>query len=193
MRNRRTAIAAGVGGAILLVAALFLGTHYLALFQPHNAQQATNTRPLTSPNGLNIPSIDEMCKAAGATTANMADCRNDENSAGEFVIAWMDLNGFLANGTIDLEQIQLAASLADSEGNGLAEDPGLGVDQSPLDSLTPDGDTEPNIDPATGLPVTEIFNSPAQIAMYCMSSSNDWIAMHDCISRYDPSSRFDGN
>jgi hypothetical protein len=192
MRNRRKAIAAGIGGAALLTV-LFLGVHYRELLWPHAAQQASNPRPLKDSNGLNIPTIDEMCKAAGATSANLTDCRDQENSAAEFVIAWMNLNGFIANGTIDLQQIQLAASLADSEGNGLSNDPGLGANSDSPDGLAPDTDAEPNIDPATGLPVTEIFNSPAQIAMFCMSSSNDWLAMYECISRYDPSSHLDGN
>ena len=194
MRNRGKVIAAGMGSAMFLaVVALFLGTHYRALLQLHAVQQAANARPLTSSSGLNIPTIDEMCKVAGATSANLADCRGDESAAAEFVIAWMGLNGFLADGTIDLDQIQLAAFLADNGGGGLADDSDLGVDQSSLDGPTPDAIAEPNIDPATGLPVTEIFNSAAQIAMFCMNSSNDWLAMHDCISRYDPSSRFDGN
>jgi hypothetical protein len=196
LRDRENWLAGALGGAMILgVVALFLGTHFQALFHPGAVNQAANAAPVDA-NGLNIPTIDEMCKAQGATSANMADCQNDEQAAAEFVIAWMGLNGFLTNGTIDIEQIQLAASLADSEGASgvglndpsLSGDPSLGGDPADADPTA-----GPNIDPATGFPVTENFDSPAQIAMSCMSSSDDWLKMHDCISRYDPSSRFTGN
>src|SRR5437764_593103 len=61
--------------------------------------------------GPTIPTIDEMCKAVGATSANLESCKNDESAAAEFVIAWMGLHGFVANGTIDVGMIQLAADL----------------------------------------------------------------------------------
>jgi hypothetical protein len=194
--NRENLLAAGLGGAMILaVVALFLGTHYQPLFHPAAVNRAANAAS-TDSNGLNIPTIDEMCKAQGATSANMGACQNDEQAAAEFVIAWMGLNGFLTNGAIDVDQIQLAASLADSEGTSgvglgdpsLSGDPTLGGDPADADPTA-----EPNIDPATGLPVSENLDSPAQIAMFCMSSSDDWLKMHDCISRYDPSSRFTGN
>ena len=149
---------------------------------------------MTDANGLNIPSIDEMCKAAGATADNLASCKNDESAAAEFVIAWMGLHGFVANGNIDMGLIQLAADLGTDPASPLTNpdvslaDPSLGGDPNAAET-----GAEPNIDPATGLPVTESFESPAQIAMFCLGDSMDWLQLHDCISRYDPSSRFDGN
>ena len=119
----------------------------------------------------------------------MASCQSEENDAAEFVIAWMGLNGFITNGAIDLAQIQLAAELGTD-----ATSPLTGPDPSLLDPGL-DGDSggaEPDIDPATGLPVDQNFDSPAEIAMYCLSNSMDWLQMHDCISRYDPSTRFTG-
>jgi len=145
------------------------------------AQQASATAE--NPNGLNIPSIDEMCKAAGATAQNLKECQADESSAAEFVIAWMGLNNFINNGSIDLEQIQLEATFPN------APDPSQGLDPN----ADPNDLGQPNIDPATGEVVTETFDSPAEIALFCLSESNDWLKMHDCISRYDPTSRFDGN
>jgi hypothetical protein len=187
LRNKENVLATALGGAMVLaVVALFFGTHYQALFHLGAVIQAANDGA-ANPNALNIPTIDEMCKAQGATSANMAACQGDEQAAAEFVIAWMGLNGFLTDGTIDIEQIQLAASLAETSSADLLTDPGLTGDPG-LDPTA-----EPNIDPATGLPVTESFDSPAQIAMFCMSSSDDWLKMHDCISRNDPSSRFTGN
>jgi hypothetical protein len=111
----------------------------------------------------------------------------------------MGLNGFLANGAIDISQIQLAAELGSdatsplsSPDNSLADPslaPGLGGGDPNLGDPSAG---EPNIDPATGLPVDQSFDSPAGIAMYCLSNSMDWLQMHDCISRYDPSTRFTG-
>ena len=192
MPRRENIIAAGLGGAMLLtVVALFLGTHYRALLYPGAPGKAAS---VTDANGLNIPSIDEMCKAAGATADNLASCKNDESAAAEFVIAWMGLHGFVANGNIDMGQIQLAAELGTDPASPLTNsdvslaDPSLGGDPNAAET-----GAEPNIDPATGLPVTESFDSPAQIAMFCLGDSMDWLQLHDCISRYDPSSRFDGN
>ena len=192
MRKRENIIAAGLGGAMLLaVVALFLGTHYRALLYPGAAGKAAS---VIDANGLNIPSIDEMCKAAGATSDNLASCKSDESAAAEFVIAWMGLHGFVANGNIDMSQIQLAADLGTDPASPLTNpdvslaDPSLGGDPNAAET-----GAEPNIDPATGLPVTESFESPAQIAIVCLGDSMDWLQLHDCISRYDPSSRFDAN
>ena len=193
VRKRENIIAAGLGGAVLLaVAALLLGTHYRALFYP--GAGTANAAADANPNGLTIPSIDEMCKAAGATSANMESCKNDESAAAEFVIAWMGLHGFVANGAIDAGLIGLAAELGTDPASPLGSpdaslaDPTLGDDPNAAET-----GAEPNIDPATGLPVTDSFDSPAQIAMFCLSGSMDWLQLHDCISRYDPSSRLDGN
>ena len=187
-RKRENIIAAGLGGAMLLaVVALFLATHYRALLYPGAAGKTANA--VTNPSGLNIPSIDDMCKAAGATSANMESCKNDESAAAEFVIAWMGLHGFVANGAIDNDLIQLGAELGIDPASPLTSPDGLG-DPSLGDPSVAEG--EPNVDPSTGLPVAEIFESPAQIAMFCLSGSTDWLQLHDCISRYDPSSRFNG-
>jgi len=170
MENRKNIAAAAIGGGLMFAAGAFFTVGYY-LHPPAGATQTAESNP----NGLNIPTIDEMCKTVGATPATMDDCRNDENQAGEFVIAWMGFNGFLTNGVIDPAQIQYAAELA--------------YDATPPDQ---DPDAEPNIDPATGQPVEETFGSPAEIAMFCLSNSVDWLQMHDCISRYDPSTRFTG-
>jgi hypothetical protein len=192
MHRRENIIAAGLSGIVLLaVVALFLGTHYRALLHPGAAGKAIAE---TDQYGLTIPTIDEMCKAVGATSANLESCKSDESAASEFVIAWMGLHGFIANGTIDTSLIQLAEDLGTDPASplinpdaGLA-DPSLGGDPNAAET-----GAEPNIDPATGLPVTDSFESPAQIAMFCLGDSMDWLQLHDCISRYDPSSRFDGN
>jgi hypothetical protein len=190
--RKREIIAAGLGGVMLLaVVSLFLGTHYRALLYPGAAGKSASE---IDANGLNIPSIDDMCKAAGATADNLASCKNDESAAAEFVIAWMGLHGFVANGNIDMGQIQVAAELGTDPASPLTNpdvslaDPSLGGDPNAAET-----EAEPNIDPATGLPVAETFESPAQIAMFCLGDSMDWLQLHDCISRYDPSSRFDGN
>jgi hypothetical protein len=191
MRGRENIIAAGLGGAVLLaVVGLFLGTHYRALLYPGAAGQAV---AVVDQNGLNIPSIDEMCKAAGATSDNLASCKNDESAAAEFVIAWMGLHGFVANGNIDMSLIQLASELGTDPASSLTNPDDSLADPSLLgDPNAAETGAEPNIDPATGLPVTESFESPAQVAMFCLGDSMDWLQLHDCISRYDPSSRFNG-
>jgi hypothetical protein len=191
MRKRDNIIAAGLGGAVLLaVVGLFLGTHYRALLYPGAAGKAVAA---VDQNGLNIPSIDEMCKAAGATSDNLASCKNDESAAAEFVIAWMGLHGFVANGNIDMGLIQLAADLGTDLASPLTNPDDSLTDPSLLgDPNAAETGAEPNIDPATGLPVTETLESPAQVAMFCLGDSMDWLQLHDCISRYDPSSRFNG-
>ena len=192
MGNRENIIAAALGGAMFLgVGGFFLATHYQALLHRNAAKQ--NLTAEANTNGLNIPTIDAMCKAAGATAENMASCQNDENAAAEFVIAWMGLNGFLTNGAIDLGQIQLAAELGSDAASPLTNpDPSLDPSFGGDPSLSDPSLAEPNIDPATGLPVDQNFDSPAGIAMYCLSNSMDWLQMHDCVSRYDPSTRFSG-
>jgi hypothetical protein len=199
MRRRENIIAAGLSGAVLLsVAALFLGTHYRALLHPGAA--ASNAVAEENPYALHIPTIDEMCKAVGATNDNLASCKNDEGAAAEFVIAWMGLHGFVANGDIDISLIQLAEDLGTDAASPLIDpdvslaDPSLSGDLSfGGDPSAAETGTEPNIDPATGIPVTDSFESPAQIAKFCLGDSMDWLQLHDCISRYDPTSRFDGN
>ena len=192
MKNRETILAAGLGGAMVLaVGGVFVATHYQALLHPAGAQQTAAAA--ADPSGLNIPTVDEMCKAAGATSANMAACQNDENAAAEFVTAWMGLNGFIMNGTIDVSAIEFAAELGADAGSPLTNpdpslaDPGLdpGIDPSGGDPTVDLG-----ADPQTGLPLDQSFESPAQIAQFCLGSSMDWLQMHDCISKYDPSTQF---
>jgi hypothetical protein len=184
MWNRERTIVAVAGGVMLIaVSTVFLYSHRQALFGAPAQQTAAAE---ANPNGLNIPSIEEMCKAAGATDANMKACQSEESDAAEFVIAWMGLNNFINDGSIDLEQIQLQATFPDPP------DPGLGLDPSLDPNADPNDPGQPNIDPATGEIVTETFDSPAEIALFCLMESNDWLKMHDCISRYDPSSRLGG-
>jgi hypothetical protein len=191
MVNRSDWIAGGLGGAMLLaVAVLFGATHYQAIMHPRSAQ-ATAADAADSANALKFPTVEQMCTAAGVSSAEMSGCISDETSAAEFVGAWLDFNGFLTNGRIDLEQIQLSAQLD-------AADPGLDVAAAdPLSS--PDAAADPALspdpaDPLAGAAPGDNLSSPAQIALFCLgSSSDDWMKMHDCISRSDPASRLDGN
>src|SRR5579864_5805913 len=133
-------IAGGLGGTMLLAAAAVFGvTHYNALLHTGASQVAAN--PDTQ-SGLNFPSIDEMCKAAGATGSNKESCVNDETSAAEFVGAWMQYNGFLTDGRIDIQQIQLQAELSAADTN---------IDPPAGDPLDPLSDPSPDADPAQGL------------------------------------------
>ena len=193
MKNRETVLAIGLGSAMVLaVGGVFVVTHYQALLHRGTVQQQA-AAAVPNPAGLKIPTIDEMCKAAGATSANMASCQNDENAAGEFVIAWMGLNGFITNGEIDVSAIEFAAELGPDALSPLTNsDPGLG-DPSLDPSLDPSGgdpNAEFGVDPQTGLPLDQSFDSPAQIAQYCLGTSMDWLQMHDCISKYDPSTQY---
>jgi hypothetical protein len=125
----------------------------------------------------------------------MQSCTNDETSAAEFVGAWMEFNGFLTDGRINIEQIQLQAELA-------AADPSINPPSG--DPLDPLADPSPDGDPAQGLvapadadplaPPADQAMPPAQVALYCLSSAaDDWLKMHDCITHNDPSSTLDGN
>ena len=89
-----------------------------------------------------------MCAALGASDPqSLMDCTAVESSAGEFVIAWMGLNGFILNGGIDIEQIQLIANLDDANTVDPFQtfdptiDPGLGL---------ADPFSDPSLDPALG-------------------------------------------
>ena len=192
MGKRADWIAGGLGGAMLLaVAAVFGVTHYPALLHPRGIQ-AVDANAETRGNAISFPTVEQMCKTAGVNAAEMPACISDETSAAEFVGAWLDLNGFLVNGRIDLEQIQLSAQLdaADPDLNPPAAGDPLSSPDLPLDAgLTADSagplpDGAPGGNPA----------SPAQVAQLCLgSASDDWLKLHDCISSNDPSSSLDGN
>jgi len=199
MRNRAEWIAGGLGSVMLLaVIGVFGMTHYRALIHPGTQTQQPAVAQ-NGPAGRNFPTVEEMCKAAGAGPADMASCTNDETSAAEFVGAWLELNGFITNGRIDTDQIQLSAAL-DASDQGV--DAPTSVDPLNADPLSlpdptdppdaglaaPDGD---NPLPGSGTPATA---SPAQVALLCLqSASDDWLKLHDCIAHNDPSSTLDGN
>lgn len=195
MRNRAEWIAGGLGSAMLLaVVAVFAVTHYRAVIHP-GAQQTSVAQ--TAPAGLSFPTVEQMCKAAGAAPGDMAGCISDETSAAEFVGAWLDLNGFITNGRIDTDQIQLSAELDAADDPGLAApsvvDP---LNSDPLSSPDPSdsGLAAPGADnalPGTGATSS---SSPAQVALLCLqTAADDWLKMHDCIAQNDPSSTLDGN
>jgi hypothetical protein len=198
MRNKTELIAGSLGAAMVLAVAIVFGvTHYQALFHRGSNQVANAT--VDAAGQLTFPTIEEMCRAAGVGSAGMAGCVNDENSAQEFVGAWLGLNGFLTNGRIDIEQIQLAAelSVADPTVDPPAGDPldpldaqdALGPDGLPPQALPPDPS-----DPLTVPGVADHGPSAAQTAQYCLTvASDDWIKLHDCIAHNDPSSTLDGN
>jgi hypothetical protein len=173
MHNRRHIVIAAVAGvAVAAVLTFFAVSYREALFPPD--KQAEAEAP-ANPNALNIPSVDTMCKTLGAAEGDpLKQCQADENAAAEFVIAWMGFNGFLSEGGIDLQQIQFTASLDQT-------DPLLPADSDPSVGGSPD------IDPVTGTPVGGAFGSPAQLALYCLGSTADWMRMHECISQNDPS------
>jgi hypothetical protein len=109
----------------------------------------------------------------------------------------MGLNGFILNGNIDIEQIEIIATLDDSNAvDPLSTfdptiDPGLALDPNLDPSLDPSldpalsgtlgGVTNPN----TG-ETSPVFASPAQLALYCLSGATDWLTLQDCISMNDP-------
>src|SRR5215510_7430087 len=100
---------------------------------------------------LNIPTVEQMCAVLGATDPqSLMDCQALESSAGEYVIAWMGLNGFIQNGGIDLQQIQLTASLDDTN----AVDPALTfdptIDPGPAFDPSVDPGLDPSLDPLGG-------------------------------------------
>ncbi len=177
---------------VVAVAAVFGVTHYDVLLHRAASRPAAADADAT---GLKFPSVDDMCTAAGVIGADLQQCISDETSAAEFVGAWMELNGFIADGRIDVEQIQLQAELAaaDQGSNSPAGDP-----LDPLSGATPDLTQDPlpsspDADPLASPSGGEAM-PPAQVAMLCLSTaSDDWLKMHDCIAHNDPSSTLDGN
>ena len=149
---------------------------------------------------LNIPTVEQMCIALGASDPqSMMDCQGLEGSAGEFVIAWMGLNGFILNGDIDIQQIESIAML--DEANTVDPlstfdptiDPGFALDPTLDPNFDPNADPlldgAPTLggvtDPNTG-ETSPVFGSPAQLALYCLSGASDWLTLQDCISMNDP-------
>jgi len=149
---------------------------------------------------LNIPTVEQMCIALGASDPqSMMDCQGLEGSAGEFVIAWMGLNGFILNGDIDIQQIETIAML--DEANTIDPlstfdptiDPGFALDPTLDPNFDPNADPlldgAPTLggvtDPNTG-ETSPVFGSPAQLALYCLSGASDWLTLQDCISMNDP-------
>ncbi len=172
------------------------------IFPPKPPAAATEAEA----GGLNIPTIDEMCKSLGAGSGDeLNKCQQDERDAGEFVIAWMGYNNFMVDGQINVSQIQLLADLGESAAtSGLGADPstlgfdpsGGGFDLGADPSLGGDpsglgGPITAGIDPVTGQP-QGYLQSPAELALYCLQMSADWVTMHDCISENDPSSHLAG-
>jgi hypothetical protein len=194
MRMTREMMGSLIGGtAVAAALAFFTFTH-----QPPPPRQ-----DVAEQVSLNIPTVEEMCAALGASDPqSLMDCTAVESSAGEFVIAWMGLNGFILNGGIDIEQIQLIANLDDANAVDPFQtfdptiDPGLGLADPFSDpSLDPGLGGDPTLggvtDPLTG-EISPVFASPAQLAMYCLSGATDWISLQDCISMNDVSTQLGG-
>jgi hypothetical protein len=194
MQMTRETMGSVVGGTVAAAALAFFAISYVPPAPPVNeGEQLT----------LNIPPVEQMCAALGAADPqSMMDCTALESSAGEFVIAWMGLNGFILNGGIDIQQIQLIAELDDANAvdplstfdptidPGLALDPSLDPNFDPtadplLDSLPALGGVT---DPNTG-ETSPVFASPAQLALFCLTGAVDWLSLQDCISMNDRSTQ----
>ena len=194
MAMTRETMGSVVGGTVAAAALAFFAISHAPPAAPANeGEQVT----------LNIPPVEQMCAALGAADPqSMMDCQALESSAGEFVIAWMGLNGFILNGGIDIQQIQLIAELDDANtvdplstfdptiDPSLALDPALDPNFDPsadplLDSLPAFGGVT---DPNTG-ETTPVFASPAQLALFCLTGAVDWLSLQDCISMNDRSTQ----
>jgi len=194
MAMTRETMGSVVGGTVAAAALAFFAIGYVPPAPPVNEGEQLS---------LNIPTTEQMCLALGAADPqSMMDCQALESSAGEFVIAWMGLNGFILNGGIDIQQIQLIAELDDANtvdplstfdptiDPGLALDPSLDPNFDPsadplLDSLPAFGGVT---DPNTG-ETSPVFSSPAQLALFCLSGAVDWLSLQDCISMNDRSTQ----
>jgi hypothetical protein len=189
--------------AALVLSGLMIGGVGAVVAFGHR-QPVTPQDQTADSGGLKIPTVEEMCKTLGAIEGDaLKQCRDQEQAAGEFVIAWMGLNGFIVNGELSLGQIQLLASLDDNGAlSGLGPDPAAGFDPS----LGFDPNADPSllgdpsasgsqitsgIDPLTGAPLGYL-QSPAQLALFCLQMAGDWVTLHDCISENDPSSHIGG-
>ena len=192
MKLSRETMGSAIGGTVVAAAlAFFTLTH-----QPPAGTDETERV------SLNIPTVEEMCAGLGASDPqSLMECTAVESSAGEFVIAWMGLNGFILNGGIDIEQIQLIANLDDANTVDPFQtfdptiDPGLGLDPNLDPSLDPALSGDPLLggvtDPLTG-ETSPVFASSAQLAMFCLSGATDWISLQDCISMNDQSTQLGG-
>ncbi len=195
MAMTRETMGSVIGGTAVAAALLF----FTIIHEP--APAPSQVAELAT---LNIPTVEEMCAALGASDPqSLMECSAVESSAGEFVIAWMGLNGFILNGGIDIEQIQLIANLDDANTVDPFQtfdptiDPGLGLDPG-LDPFA-DPSLDPGLDPGLGGvtdPLTgqtsPVFASSAQLAIYCLSGATDWISLQDCISMNDQSTQLGG-
>ena len=190
MKPSRETMGSVIGGTAAAAALAFFAL-------THQPPAATDQAERVS---LNIPTVEQMCIALGASDPqSMMDCQGLEGSAGEFVIAWMGLNGFILNGDIDIQQIEAIAML--DEANAVDPlstfdptiDPGFAVDPTLDPNFDPNADplldAAPTLggvtDPNTG-ETSPVFGSPAQLALYCLSGASDWLTLQDCISMNDP-------
>jgi hypothetical protein len=137
-----------------------------------------------------------------ADPQSMMDCTALESSAGEFVIAWMGLNGFILDGGIDIQQIQQIAELDNANDVDPTStfdptiDPGFVPDVIEDPNLDPNADpvfdSEPTLggvtNPNTG-ETSPVFASTAQLALFCLSGAVDWLSLQDCISMNDRSTQ----
>ena len=190
MKLSRETMGSVIGGTAAAAALAFFAL-------THQPPAATDQAERVS---LNIPTLEQMCIALGASDPqSMMDCQGLEGSAGEFVIAWMGLNGFILNGDIDIQQIETIAML--DEANTIDPlstfdptiDPGFALDPTLDPNFDPNADPlldgAPTLggvtDPNTG-ETSPVFGSPAQLALYCLSGASDWLTLQDCISMNDP-------
>ena len=187
MQMTRETMGSVIGGTVTAAALAF----FAFMHEPRPAPSQVSELAT-----LNIPTLEQMCAALGASDPqSQTECQAVEGSAGEFVIAWMGLNGFILNGGIDIEQIQLIASLDETN----AVDPSLTFDPTLGEGLPLDPTLDPNLDPLLGGEpglggVTDPFTgqtspqfaSPAQLAMFCLGGAVDWLSLQDCISMNDP-------
>jgi len=198
MQMTREMMGSVIGGIVTAAA--------LAFFAFTHVPPPAPSQDIVDQATLSIPTIEQMCTGLGAADPqSLMECQAVESSAGEFVIAWMGLNGFILNGGIDIQQIQLIADLDNAYAVDPAQtfdptiDPGLGIDPG-LD-LSADPSLDPALngdlvlggvtDPLSG-ETTPVFASPAQLAMFCLGGAVDWISLQDCISMNDRSTQFGG-
>ena len=198
MKLSRETMGSVIGGTAMAAALAF----FTLMHEPVPAPSPETSERAT----LNIPTVEEMCAALGAADPqSLMECTAVESSAGEFVIAWMGLNGFILNGGIDIEQIQLIAELDNANAvDPLSTfdptiDPGVAIDPTLDPNFDPNADPlldgSPTLggvtDPLTG-ETSPVFASSAQLAMFCLGGATDWISLQDCIAMNDQSTQLGG-